>query len=153
MGSSNELPPDILATDCLDNWSEPSKLAPFTPASKASIAIDGVTVTRNFARRLQQAASGPALQKRIMERSGWDEQRIFHSVDWDAQAKALSALEHAQELFVTKWAHNLPPTRRHTQRIGRAESDLCQESKSKAKLRPAVVALCAAAAKLDCLDR
>ena len=63
-------------------------------------------ITRNLARRLCQAASSPAPQKRIMKKSGWNDW-IFHSIDWDAKAKALSALERAQELFVTKWARNL----------------------------------------------
>ena len=115
---------DTLATDFLDNWSEPSKLVSFIPASKASVAIAGVTITRNLARRLRQAASSPALQEHIMLKNGWNDW-IFHSIDWNAQAKALNTLEYNQELFVTKWAHNLLPTRRHMERIGKAESDLC----------------------------
>ena len=59
-----------------------------------------------------------------MAKNGWND-RIFQSIDWDAQAKALSTLEYNQELFVTKWAHNLLLTRRHMKRIGQAESDLC----------------------------
>ena len=115
---------DILATDYLDNWSEPSKLVPFIPASKASIAIDRITITRNLARRLRQAASSPKLQEHIMEKNGWNDW-IFQSINWDVQAKALSTLAYTQELFVTKWAHNLLPTRRHMYRIKQAESDLC----------------------------
>ena len=60
----------------------------------------------------------------IMTKNGWNDW-IFHSIDWDAQAKALNTLQYTQELFVTKWAYNLLPTRRHMQRIGKAESDLC----------------------------
>ena len=115
---------DTYATDYLDNWSEPSKIVPFIPSSKASIAIAGVTITRNLARRLRQAASSPKLKEYIMTKNGWNDW-IFHSIDWDAQAKALNTLQYTQELFVTKWAHNLLPTRRHMQRIGKAESDLC----------------------------
>ena len=115
---------DALATDYLDNWSDPSKIVPFIPASKASVAIAGVTITRHLARRLRQAASSPALEKHIMLKNGWNDW-IFNSIDWDAQAKALGTLEYTQELFVTKWAHNLLPTRRHMKRIGQAESDLC----------------------------
>ena len=96
MGGPNELPRRHPR-----NWSEPSKLVPFIPASKASIAIDGVTITRNLAWRLRQAASSPALQKHIMEKNGWNDW-IFHSINWDAQAKALSTLEYNQELFITK---------------------------------------------------
>jgi hypothetical protein len=32
---------DALATDCLDNHAEPSKIAPFIPASRASVPING----------------------------------------------------------------------------------------------------------------
>jgi len=59
-----------------------------------------------------------------MTKNGWNDW-IFHSIDWDVQAKALSTLQYNQELFVTKWAHNLLPTRRHMTRLGKAESDLC----------------------------
>jgi hypothetical protein len=47
------------ATEYLDNWSDPTKIVPFIPASKASIFIAGVTIIRNVARRL--AASPAAL--------------------------------------------------------------------------------------------
>jgi hypothetical protein len=115
---------DAYATDYLENWSEPSKIVPFIPASNASIAIDGVTVTSHLARRLRQAASSPALEEHIMLKNGWNDW-IFNSIDWDVQAKALNTLEYTQELFVTKLAHDLLPTRRHMHRIGKAESDLC----------------------------
>jgi hypothetical protein len=59
-----------------------------------------------------------------MLKNGWNEW-IMGSIDWDAQAKALSTLEYTQELFAIKWAHNLLPTRHHMQRISQAESDLC----------------------------
>ena len=59
-----------------------------------------------------------------MEKSRWNDW-IFHSTDWDTQAKALSTLECAQELFITKWAHNLLPAQRRVKRAGRAKSDLC----------------------------
>ena len=72
---------DTLATDYLDNWFEPSKLVPFIPASKASIAITGVTITRNLARRLRQAASSPALQQHIMSKNGWNEWVYINSID------------------------------------------------------------------------
>ena len=74
---------DMYATDYLDNWSEPSKLVPFIPASKASIAIAGVTIPRNLARRLRQATSSTALQQHTMSMNGWNDW-IFHSIDWDA---------------------------------------------------------------------
>ena len=81
--------PDAYATDYLDNWSNPSKIVPFIHALKASIAIAGVTITRNLARRLRQTASSPKLQEHIMAKNGWNDW-IFQSIDWDAQAKALS---------------------------------------------------------------
>jgi len=110
---------DMYATDYLDNWSEPSKLVPFIHRHCC-----GVTIPRNLARRLRQATSSAALQQHTMSMNGWNDW-IFHSIDWDAQAKALSTLEYTQELVVTKWAHSLLLTRRHMKRIGRAESDLC----------------------------
>ena len=39
----------------LENWSDPSNLVTFMPASKASIAIAGVTITQNLARRLRSS--------------------------------------------------------------------------------------------------
>jgi hypothetical protein len=44
---------DTHATDHLENWSEPSKIVPFIPASKVSLAIAGSAITRNAARRLR----------------------------------------------------------------------------------------------------
>jgi hypothetical protein len=38
---------DACATNHRDNWSKPSKIVLFMPASKASISIDFVTITRN----------------------------------------------------------------------------------------------------------
>jgi hypothetical protein len=58
---------DALATDYLDNFAIISRVVPFIPASKVSIAIDGNTVTRNIARRLRQAASSPALEKYLRD--------------------------------------------------------------------------------------
>jgi hypothetical protein len=115
---------DACATDYLNNWSAPSKVVPFISASQASISLAGVTLTRNVARRLRQAASSPALAQRIMTANGWNTW-ILNSIAWDSQSKALGTLEHTQEIFVTKWAHNLLPIRRHMKRIGQAESDLC----------------------------
>ncbi len=115
---------DAYATDYLENWSTPSKIVPFIPASKASISIAGVTITRNIARRLRLAASSPDLEKRIKARNGWSDW-IFNSVDWDVPHKAVNTLEHNQQDFVTKWANNILATRRHMKRIGQAESDLC----------------------------
>jgi hypothetical protein len=112
------------ATDCLENWSEPSKIVPFIPASKVSLSNAGATITRNAACRLGLAASSPALEKHIMSKNGKNDW-IFHSVEWDAQAKALGALKHTQELFVVKWAHNLLHARSHVKCVGQAESDLC----------------------------
>jgi hypothetical protein len=115
---------DAYATDYLDNWSVPSQIVPFIPASNASISIDGATITSHVARRLRLAASSPDLERHIMTKNGWNDW-IFNSIDWDSQAKALNTLEYNQEIFVIKWAHNLLPTRRHMKRIGQAESDLC----------------------------
>ena len=39
---------DALAADYLNNYSEPSKIVPFIPASKASLTINGETITRRF---------------------------------------------------------------------------------------------------------
>jgi hypothetical protein len=97
---------DACATDYLNNWSAPSKSVPFIPASQASISLAGVTLTRNVARRLRQAASSPA--QHIMTANGWNAW-ILNSIAWDSQSKALGTLEHTQEIVVTKWAHNLFP--------------------------------------------
>ena len=40
---------NIYVTFCLNNWSDPSNLVLLIPATKASIAIDGVTIRRKFA--------------------------------------------------------------------------------------------------------
>ena len=58
-----------------------------------------------------------------MAKNGWNEW-IFRSIDWDAQAQSLKVLQRNEGLFVIKWAHDLLPTRRCAQRIGKAESDL-----------------------------
>jgi hypothetical protein len=115
---------DEYATDYLDNWSEPSKIVPFIPASNASISIAGATITRNVARRLRLAAGSPDIEKHLKHKHGWNDW-ILQSIDWDNQAKALGTLVYTQELFAIKWAHGLLPTRRHMERMGRAESDLC----------------------------
>jgi hypothetical protein len=86
---------DACATDYLDNWAVSSQVVPFIPASQASISIAGVSITRNVARRLRQAASSPALANHIMSTNGWNDW-IFNSIDWDSQAKALNTLEHTQ---------------------------------------------------------
>jgi hypothetical protein len=72
---------DAHATDCLNNWSAPSKVVPFIPASKASISLAGITLTRNVARRLREAASSPA--QRIMTANGWNAW-ILNSIAWDS---------------------------------------------------------------------
>jgi hypothetical protein len=60
----------------------------------------------------------------IMATNGWNDW-ILNSIHWDSQAKALSTQECTQELFVTKWVHNLLRTRRHHMKpIEQAESDL-----------------------------
>ena len=105
------------ATDCPDNWSDPSELVLLIPALKASIAIAGLAITRNLAWPLCQAASSPALQQCTVSKNGWNHW-IFHS-------KALGTLERTQEALVAKQAHNLPLTRRHMKRTARAWPDLC----------------------------
>jgi hypothetical protein len=73
---------DHLATDYLENFSEPSKIIPFIRPSKASLTIQGETITRRFANRLRQAASGPPLRNHIILRN----QRTadtFASINWE----------------------------------------------------------------------
>jgi hypothetical protein len=123
----------------LENWSLPSKIVPFIPASKVSLVIAGKTITRNAARRLRLAASSPALEKHIVAKNGWNDW-IFHSAAWDAQTQALGALEHAQELFVVKWAHNLLPAQHHVKRIGQAKSGLCPSCPVTIKTAPHIFA-------------
>jgi hypothetical protein len=74
---------DALATDYLDNWAEPSKDAPFIPASKVSVEIEGVTITHNIACRLRQAASSPAIEQHLKTTNDW----------------TISTLEYHPELF------------------------------------------------------
>ena len=84
---------DADATDYLENWSTPSKIVPFIPASKASMSIAGVTITRHIARRLRLAASSPDLEKRIKARNGWSDW-IFNSVDWDCWDSLIHELDN-----------------------------------------------------------
>ena len=87
---------DNLATEYLDNYSEPSKLVPLIPAaSKASsLNINGETITRRFAQRLRKAASSPRLCKKLMERNNWS-QHTFDSINWEVPGKALTTLENS----------------------------------------------------------
>jgi hypothetical protein len=115
---------DHLATDYLENHADPSKIIPFITPSQANLAIQGETITRHFANRLRLAASSPNLRNRIIIRNNWTEQ-IFQSIHWEAPGKAIAMLEHSTQIFVTKFAHEHLPTRKHMKRIGEAESDKC----------------------------
>jgi hypothetical protein len=57
---------DSLATDFLDNCTEPAKLVPFIPASQASLTIHGETITRRCASGLRQAANSPQICQHLM---------------------------------------------------------------------------------------
>jgi hypothetical protein len=113
-----------LATNYLENYSEPSKIIPFIPPSQASLNIAGETITRRFAKRLRQATSSPNLRNRMQIRNSWNAQ-TFQSINWEAPSKALDTLEHSTQIFITKFAHEHLPTRKHMKRIGEAESDKC----------------------------
>jgi hypothetical protein len=116
---------DHLVTDYLDNYAEPSKILPFIRPSQASLTIQGETITRRFANRLRQAASSPNLHNHIILRNHWTVE-IFQSINWEALGKkALATLEHITQIFITKFAHEHLPTRKHMKRIGEAESDKC----------------------------
>jgi hypothetical protein len=115
---------DHLATDYLENYSDPSKIIPFIPPSQASLNIGGETITRRFAKRLRQAASSPNLRNRMQLRNSWSAQ-TFQSINWEAPSKALNTLEHNTQICITKFAHEHLPTRKHMKRIGEAESDKC----------------------------
>jgi hypothetical protein len=71
---------DACASNCLVDSSEPSKIVPFVPASKASISIDGITIICNTARPIQSAASNPDLKKHVKTKNRWNDW-IFNSVD------------------------------------------------------------------------
>jgi hypothetical protein len=130
---------DELATDYLYNFAIISRVVPFIPASKVSMAIDGNTVTRNIARRLRQAASSPALEKYLQDTYHWSD-RTLQSIDWDTQAKALSTLEYTVEQFAIKWAHGMLLTRRHMKCIGQAKSDLCPSCLATVETAPHIFA-------------
>jgi hypothetical protein len=115
---------DHLATDYLDNYAEPSKIIPFIPTVQANITIKGETITRRFANRLRLTANSPDMRNRLITRNNWTE-HIFQSIHWDTPGKALATLEHSTRIFITKFAHEHLPTRRHMKRIGEAESDQC----------------------------
>jgi hypothetical protein len=116
---------DKLATDYhLDNYAEPSKIIPFIPPSQASLTIKGETITRRYANRFRLEASSPDLRKRMILRYKWNNQ-IFQSINWEVPDKALSTLEHSPQIFITKFAHEHLPTRKHMKRLGEAETDKC----------------------------
>jgi hypothetical protein len=115
---------DHLATDFLDNYAEASKIIPFIRPSQASLTIQGETITRRFANRLRQAASGPPLRERIIIRNHWTAE-TFTSINWEAPGKALDTLEHSTQIVIIKFAHGHLPTRKHMLRIGEAETDKC----------------------------
>jgi hypothetical protein len=56
---------DHLATDYLDNYTEPSKIMPYIQPSQASLTINGETISRRFASRLRLAASSPNIEQRL----------------------------------------------------------------------------------------
>ena len=115
---------DHLATDHLDFDSESSERVPFITPSKASLTIQGKTITRRFAQRLRQTASGPNLRKRMILQNNWSE-RTFKEINWAVPGKALQTLEHSARIFIIKFAHEHLPTRKHMMRIGKAETDQC----------------------------
>jgi hypothetical protein len=103
---------DSLATDFLDNCAEPAKLAPFTPASQASLTIHGETITRRCASGLRQAANSPQICQHLMARNDWT-CATFRSINWEAPGKAMNTLENSVKTFIVKFAHDLLPTCRH----------------------------------------
>ena len=75
-------------------YSEPSEIVPFIPAYKASLTINGESITRRFAQRLQKAASSPQLCNKLMERNNWSS-HTFESINWEVPGKALDTLENS----------------------------------------------------------
>jgi hypothetical protein len=114
---------DHLATDYLNNYADPSKIAPFIPASIASLTINGETITRRYATRLRQAASSQpsfTICTRIAARNHSGISIQFDpSMHWDVPVKALDTLGNSAQIFIIKFAHDHLPTHRHMQRMNR----------------------------------
>jgi hypothetical protein len=113
---------DALATDCLDNHAEPSKVAPFIPASQVSLTINGKTIPQQHAKRFQQAASSPRTCQKLMARNDWS-LNTFRSMNCDIPEKALETLENGAQVFIIKFAHDHLSACRHMHWIKRAETD------------------------------
>jgi hypothetical protein len=87
---------DAMATDHLDNCAEPSKIVPFIPASQASLTINGKTIARRHAKRLQQAASSPRTCKKLMAKNAWSRRA---EIEKRKDSLFPSTYQHAVELL------------------------------------------------------
>jgi hypothetical protein len=87
---------DHLATDYLENYAEPSKIIPFIRPSKASLTIQGKTITRRFAYRLRLAASSPNLEQRLKLKNNWT-QRTLQSINWEVLSTGQGIDDHGNQ--------------------------------------------------------
>lgn len=82
---------------------------PMLRGTKAQLNFDSKgTVTNKYNHEVQDAATAPALQKRIKAKNGWSQQQ-YDSVDWTAHGRAINRYSDRQTTIV-KMINDILPT-------------------------------------------
>ena len=115
-GSHLQCPPDGLS---------PQSSAPFFPASKAALRINGNIITSNLEDHVRLEREGTKLKMKIINKEGWTDAE-FEKVDWTSMEIAMKRIKHTLlRTRVVQFQHRWLPLGRQQHRIDSDLSHLC----------------------------
>jgi hypothetical protein len=93
--------------------------------AQAQLRIDNIAITRDSQRALLQAAGKIPLQEYYTTKLGWTK-KVFASVNWQAQRKALNSFNTADQTRILKFVHGWLPTQSRLHKEGSATTPRCK---------------------------
>jgi hypothetical protein len=93
--------------------------------AQAQLRIDDIAVTRDSQRTILQAAGRIPLQEYYQSKLAWSG-RVFDSINWTAQRKALRSFTDADQTRILKFVHGWLPTQSRLYTEGSATSPRCK---------------------------
>jgi hypothetical protein len=93
--------------------------------AQVQLRINGITITRDSQQSILQAASRIPLQDYYQTKLGWTK-KVFESVCWTVQRKALHSFNAADQTRILKFVHGWLPTYSRLHKEGSATSPRCK---------------------------
>jgi hypothetical protein len=114
---------DRMATAALLN-APTAPAVTFFPASKVTLSVDGITVTRKLPRMIRKIVGRASQLASFTRRYGWTAMQ-FEQIDWAMYRTPAYTFSLPKRLFSIKWLNDLPPFQARMHKYGQSSMAGC----------------------------